>query len=126
MLPGIWGDNFIMRCLVYYLFSIYIQFYHRNIKYLVINILHVYFTVYSFMNLKVDRTSAYSPGLIRILWNIPQLAKGGIIIIFYSETTPVQRGQTSTGYQCLRQIIINKQILVYNIKFEHKAYTNIK
>jgi hypothetical protein len=113
-----------MRCLAYYLFSIYIQFYHRNIKYLVINILHVY----SFMNLKVDRTSAYSPGLIRILWNIPQLAKGGIIIIiiFYSETTPVQRGQTSAGYQCLRLIIINKQILVYKIKYEHKAYTNIK
>jgi hypothetical protein len=113
-----------MRCLAYYLFSIYIQFYHRNIKYLVINILHVY----SFMNLKVDRTSAYSPGLIRILWNIPQLAKGGIIIIiiFYSETTPVQRGQTSAGYQCLRLIIINKQIPVYKIKYEHKAYTNIK
>jgi len=30
--------------------------------------------------------------------------------IFYSETTPLQRGQTSAGYQCLRLIIINKHV----------------
>jgi len=32
------------------------------------------------------------------------------IYIFYSETTPLQRGQTSAGYQCLLQIITNKQL----------------
>jgi len=33
-----------------------------------------------------------------------------IISIFYLDTTPLQPGQTSAGYQCLRLIIINKQL----------------
>jgi hypothetical protein len=33
-----------------------------------------------------------------------------ILYIYYSETTLLQRGQTSAGYQCLRLIIINKQL----------------
>ena len=41
------------------------------------------------------------------------------IYFFYSETNPLQRGQTSAGYQCLRLIIINKQlyyIMTINIR----------
>jgi hypothetical protein len=34
------------------------------------------------------------------------------MLTFYSETSPLQRGQTSSVYQCLRLIIINKQLHV--------------
>jgi hypothetical protein len=43
------------------------------------------------------------------------------IYLFYSETTPLQRGQTSAGSQCLRLIIINKQLY----QNWHKSFTNI-
>lgn len=40
-------------------------------------------------------------------FNLEDLHIVTFIYICYSETTLLQRGQTSTGYQCFRLIIIN-------------------